>query len=93
MACNLLSANGTIGAMTRTVLTGDDLPDFLLLSFVDHRAMVGTYPRQLYVCELLGEIMDAEPGLWRPDRRGLWYWRRNLSSDALDGMDEFGQPE
>lgn len=73
----------------------DDLPDFILEGFGDHKRAWGRYPRVLLVSPLLGELMKARPGLWRPVRGfgGVWGWVRNLAVGVADSMDEFGRPD
>ncbi len=74
----------------------DDLPDFILEGWVDHRKRWGKYPRVLHVTDLLGDLMRARPGLWQPVRGfpGVWGWVRALHlAELADGTDEFGKPD
>lgn len=73
----------------------DDLPDFILEGFGDHRLRYGAYPRVLLVSTLLGDLMKARPGVWRPVQGfgGVWAWVRNLAPGDVRGMDEFGRPD
>ena len=74
----------------------DDLPAFILEGFGDHRKRWGRYPRVLLVSTLLGDLMRARPGLWRPVRGfgGVWGWVRNLAiGEMRHGINEFGRPD
>lgn len=77
--------------LPRTMLVVDDFPDFILEGFVDLERATGRYPRMLIIRELLAEMMNAEPGLWRPSAfGGIWHWRMTC---VPDGIDEFGNLE
>lgn len=73
----------------------DDLPAFVLAGFGEHRARWGSYPRFLRVSPLLGHMMGARAGVWRPVRGfpGVWGWYREFDRGDAPGMDEYGKPE
>lgn len=77
-----------------THLAVDDFPDFVLEGFGDIKRMTGCYPRMLIVSFMLGQMMGATCGEWRPTGdAGIWAWVRYLRPEIVEELDEFGFPD
>ena len=60
--------------MTSDLVPTDDLPDYLLASFVDLRHKTGRYPSIALVTMTAAVLTSFRAGVWVRRRGGLWEW-------------------
>ena len=60
--------------MTRDLVPTDDLPDYLLASFVDLKRKTGRYPSITLVTMTAAVLTGFRAGVWVRRAGGLWEW-------------------